>query len=339
MTTNKWGNNRHLFVATICLLFFVVNVASASEIEKDIIEQANQERAERGLQELQENELLSKAAFLKAQDMVGHNYFAHTSPQDVDPWHWLGAVEYEYKYAGENLAMEFSSATSVHDAWMKSETHKENIISEKYQEIGVAVLVGIINEKETKVAVQFFGSPLSGETAVLDAEIKDDDVHKEIKLQEVSVRPWEEKEGNEMLVYANVSGNPLNVEVHVGKKYFPLEKVQEHKYMNLISLKDIDLNSDVIVVKAQANEKEALYFQVARGIYAEYIPGQEENEKNEEVLSAVASMHSASLLAKEQAINAQNVILVGFMLVCMIMIGNVWILEKEEEKLLDACHS
>jgi len=108
--------------------------------------------------------------------------------------------------------------------------------------------------------------------------------------------------------------------------------------MNLISLDEVDLDQDTVVIKAQANQKEALYFQVPKGIYAEYI-SEDEQKEEDEVLSAVSSINPTYLAVKEGAINSQNIVLAGFMLICMIMIGNVWILEKEEEKLLDLCHS
>jgi hypothetical protein len=331
-----------IFILSILLstVFFVPKVSATGEfveIESQIIEQLNQERRSAGLEELEVNELLNKAAFLKAQDMIGHDYFAHTSPEDVNPWYWLEEVEYQYKYAGENLAMDFSSASSVHKAWMKSQTHRENIMSERYKEVGVAVLEGIIDGKETRVGVQFFGAPLN-ENSIGEKIPQDEEPNnKEITLLEVSVRPWEGEIEDEMIVYAKLSGEPSEVEVHVGKNYFPLQELQDHKYMNLISLEGLDLNKDTIVVKAQATEQEALYFQVPKGIYAEYIPQQETEGESDEVLSAVATINSTNLNVKERAINSQNIVLAGFMLVCMIMIANVWILEKEEEKLIEMC--
>lgn len=333
-------------LAITCLCFGFVSYAQASDIEEEIIAQVNQERASRGLSEVVKNKLLDKAAFLKAQDMIGNDYFAHTSPSDVDPWHWLEEVEYQYKYAGENLAMDFSSAVSVHKAWMKSKTHRENIVSEKYREIGVAVMEGIIDDREVQVAVQFFGTPLNEKKIITrveeessEEESDEDNANSEIKMQEVSVRPWEGTAEDEMIVYTKLSGEPMEVEVQVGKEFFPLEKIQQSKYMNLISLAGINLDAETVMIKARANEKEALYFQVPRGIYAEHIPDEDEEEEEDEALGAVASINPTSLSAQTKAINFQNIALAGFMLVCMILIGNVWILEKEEEKLLEACHA
>jgi len=132
---------------------------SASEIEKkNVIDLTNYSRIKNGLDVLMENAKLNEAAMQKAQDMFQNNYFAHTSPQDITPWVWFEKVKYEYKYAGENLAINFKNAEDEHEAWMESETHKKNILNPKYQEIGVAVQRGIIDGKAALVAVQLFGA-------------------------------------------------------------------------------------------------------------------------------------------------------------------------------------
>ena len=49
--------------------------------------------------------LLSAADDEKADDMAAKSYFAHTSPEGIDPWHWFAQVGYKFTYAGENLAV------------------------------------------------------------------------------------------------------------------------------------------------------------------------------------------------------------------------------------------
>ena len=61
-------------------------------------------------------------------------------------------------YAGENLAKGFRTAEGVHEAWMASPTHKENIMSPNYKDIGVAVVEGTLLGKETTLVVQMFGN-------------------------------------------------------------------------------------------------------------------------------------------------------------------------------------
>ncbi|MEK7113280.1 MAG: CAP domain-containing protein [Patescibacteria group bacterium] len=121
----------------------------------------NEERKDQNLQILSVSELLNKAALLKAQDMARNGYFAHVSPDGKTPWYWLSEVGYEYKYAGENLAVNFSDSKDVTDAWMASTSHRANIIKENYTEIGTGVAIGMYEGKETMFVAQVYANPLS----------------------------------------------------------------------------------------------------------------------------------------------------------------------------------
>lgn len=153
--------NRIIFTSLICAVFLFVlsGTAGASLITPEkVVELANVERVSRSLPELVMNGALAKAAQDKLADMLKKNYFEHTSPAGLTPWHWLEKNNYEYKYAGENLAMNFLSAENQNKAWMESRTHRGNILNTHYQEIGVAVGQGTINGRETIVTVQEFGA-------------------------------------------------------------------------------------------------------------------------------------------------------------------------------------
>lgn len=122
-----------------------------------LAEMTNKERVALGLNPLNVNQQLVQAAQAKAQDMLNNNYFDHTSPSGITPWSWLGKVGYKYVTAGENLAKDFTDSEFVHQAWMNSPSHRKNILNSNYQEIGIAVVEGTINGKNTILAVQFFG--------------------------------------------------------------------------------------------------------------------------------------------------------------------------------------
>ncbi|OGI27640.1 MAG: hypothetical protein A2359_02955 [Candidatus Moranbacteria bacterium RIFOXYB1_FULL_43_19] len=145
--------------AAFFLFVILINTAWASSITKNkVIELANADRREKGVEELKENEKLSQAAASKAEDMIVNNYFSHTSPEGLTPWRWIEKTGYEYSYAGENLAMDFTSAEKMNEAWLASPTHRANILNEKYKEIGVAAKDGFINGHATTIIVQMFGS-------------------------------------------------------------------------------------------------------------------------------------------------------------------------------------
>ncbi len=139
----------------------VLGYSSEITIEK-VFAQTNLQRQQSGLSDLKFSATLSKSAAAKAQDMFEHDYWAHNSPQGKTPWEFFKQSGYQYTVAGENLARDFYDTESLMKAWMKSPTHKANIISPKYQEIGLAVVNGTLNGVKTTLVVQHFGTPLSG---------------------------------------------------------------------------------------------------------------------------------------------------------------------------------
>ena len=72
-------------------------------------------------------------------------------------------VGYNYIVMGENLAYgDFKNDNALVQAWMDSPLHRANILNSKYSEIGLAVGKVNFKDKETWLAVQHFGKPLSG---------------------------------------------------------------------------------------------------------------------------------------------------------------------------------
>ncbi len=108
---------------------------------------------------LQMNDLLSRAALLKAEDMLRRDYFSHRDPDGQMPWYWLDRVGYDYLFAGENLALNFNDSKKVMKAWLDSPSHRANLMNENYTEIGIGVAEGLFEGKEVVLAVQFFGLP------------------------------------------------------------------------------------------------------------------------------------------------------------------------------------
>lgn len=123
-----------------------------------IIELTNQKRMAEGQPPLSENKALDEAAAAKAADMIAQNYWAHNAPNGTEPWSFILNSGYSYLHAGENLARDFSNPTDVVEAWMKSPSHRANLLSGKYRDIGIAVVDGKINGIETTLVVQMFGA-------------------------------------------------------------------------------------------------------------------------------------------------------------------------------------
>ncbi len=138
----------------------------------EVIRLTNEQRAANGLGALTENSSLDGAALAKGQDMLAKDYWAHFAPDGTSPWSFFLKFGYKYRYAGENLARDFSDAGSAVAAWMNSPTHRENILNSNYKEIGIGVVEGSLLGADTTIIVQFFGTPLTGEPSIPVAEAK-----------------------------------------------------------------------------------------------------------------------------------------------------------------------
>ncbi len=147
----------------------VLGYATDISVEK-LYELTNAEREKEGLSPLSYNEKLAAAAQKKAEDMFAKNYWSHYAPDGTTPWSFILGSGYKYEYAGENLAKNFMFTDGVVDAWMKSPTHRENIMRKEYNEIGFAIANGVLNGEETTLVVQMFGTPLGGFSQVQAAE-------------------------------------------------------------------------------------------------------------------------------------------------------------------------
>ncbi|MFT8322344.1 MAG: CAP domain-containing protein [Bacillus sp. (in: firmicutes)] len=110
---------------------------SVSAYEKQVVELTNKERAKNGLAALQLDTELSKVARAKSQDMSTNKYFDHNSPTYGSPFDMMKKFGISYKSAGENIAQGQKTPEEVVQAWMNSEGHRANILSNKFTHIGV----------------------------------------------------------------------------------------------------------------------------------------------------------------------------------------------------------
>ncbi len=129
-----------------------------------LIDLTNENRLAYNQPALIRSEKLDQAAELKGKDMAEKQYFSHDSPEGVTPWHWIQSVGYNFLYAGENLAIDFTEATDVEKAWLESPAHRANIMNVDFREIGIAVVEGVYKGYPTMYIVQMFGTPAYGET-------------------------------------------------------------------------------------------------------------------------------------------------------------------------------
>ncbi len=159
----------NLIVAVLLLLSvigFNYTYAFAIYSAGTLVSLTNSERSKNGLGSLSVNSALTAAASAKANDMLAKNYFAHTSPDGRTPWDFIHAAGYNYTYAGENLAIGYSSASELMSAWMASATHRENILNSNFREIGIAVVAGKYDGVDTIIVAQEFGATVASQPQV-----------------------------------------------------------------------------------------------------------------------------------------------------------------------------
>ena len=163
-----------LSVALIIMIIFSTPVLQrvalsspqvAAVVSATLVELLNTDRSSDHLATLTVNPKLVAAAQAKANDMASKGYFAHVAPDGKDSWYWFRQEGYDYTYAGENLAVDFSDSGEVQRAWMQSPSHHQNIVNSNYTEIGIATAVGTYQGHPTVFAVQMFGAPAVPEFA------------------------------------------------------------------------------------------------------------------------------------------------------------------------------
>ncbi|MDB5160451.1 MAG: hypothetical protein JWO99_714 [Candidatus Saccharibacteria bacterium] len=157
-----------IFLSLIVVAQLSYNVFSAHQMQvlgyaidinvSDINTISNQQRTNAGLPALNLNSQLNSAALAKANDMFAKDYWAHNAPDGKTPWQFIQEAGYNYVYAGENLAMDFSTSNGVVSGWMTSPGHRANILNTNYQDVGYAVVNGTLQGEETTLVVAEYGS-------------------------------------------------------------------------------------------------------------------------------------------------------------------------------------
>jgi len=170
-------------VLGLALIYWPVSICLAQEkaMNKDeVIKLVNESRREEGLDPVLESPVLDRIAQNKAQDMAEKRYFSHNSPTGTSPWFWFEKGNYNYEYAGENLAMNYEDASEQHQAWMRSQTHRKNILNESFQDVGVAIVPVKVADGQGLLTVQEFGTLKGAVIAKRNNEPIDQKIYKNL---------------------------------------------------------------------------------------------------------------------------------------------------------------
>ena len=116
--------------------------------EKNLYDKINFWRIKQGKKILTNNLLLKKIARLYSKDMSQRNFFSHTDPDKRFLRERLLACGIEYSIGGENLAkisnIKFCESQLL-KAWIDSKTHRENLLSDIFSQIGIGIFINSHN--------------------------------------------------------------------------------------------------------------------------------------------------------------------------------------------------
>lgn len=115
-----------------------------STLRAQIVGLVNEERAKEGLAPLTYNRLLQRSAQGHAIDMDKRGFFSHQNPDGKRSKDRIKGAGYGKdcacnRYYGENIARGQTTAEQVVLDWMHSPSHRENIMSPDYRDIGIGI--------------------------------------------------------------------------------------------------------------------------------------------------------------------------------------------------------
>jgi uncharacterized protein YkwD len=129
-------------------------------ISSRLVDLTNIERTRAGLDELRPNAALDRAARIQADQLAAAGRLDHTVrgadyPRLEDR---LAAAGYAWRTIGENLAFGQGNVATAIETWMRSDSHRANILNGEFTEVGAAQSV---DRNGRPYYVQVFARPSS----------------------------------------------------------------------------------------------------------------------------------------------------------------------------------
>ena len=124
---------------------------SAEEIDSEILRIINEVRCANELNPLEIKDNLTMIAQIRAKE--ASEKWSHERPDGTLVDTLANEMHLEWQVIGENLANHTgASAEKIVDAWMNSETHRQNILNSRFQKCGIAEFE---NDNITYVSIIF----------------------------------------------------------------------------------------------------------------------------------------------------------------------------------------
>lgn len=108
-------------------------------MEKQIFDITNIYRNRFEVDLLKYDKDVAKVAYLHSQDMHENNFFSHDSQDGRSLKERLEEQDIYYLSAGENIAAQHTDAPAAMEGWLNSEGHRDAMLYEDYNYIGVGV--------------------------------------------------------------------------------------------------------------------------------------------------------------------------------------------------------
>jgi uncharacterized protein YkwD len=109
--------------------------------ERVLLYAANKERAARNLRPLRWDASLARAARMHAQLMARNEAISHQFPGEQGLSERASRAGAHFRLIEENVGVA-STALELHDLWMKSPPHRENLLNSQIDAAGIAVVAG-----------------------------------------------------------------------------------------------------------------------------------------------------------------------------------------------------
>jgi uncharacterized protein YkwD len=125
----------------VSLPYKVESAPARPDLEAEMLELVNRERAEQGLLPLAPDPELTEVARRHSADMFARGYFAHNTPERKDPFERIRESKVRFRIAGENLALA-PTLQVAHTGLMNSPGHRANILRPQFGRVGIGILDG-----------------------------------------------------------------------------------------------------------------------------------------------------------------------------------------------------
>jgi uncharacterized protein YkwD len=123
------------------LPYTVANPRPRPDLEAQMLQLINRERAAEGLNPLRADPELVEVARAHSRDMFARGYFSHVTPDGKDPFDRIRQAQVRYITAGENLALA-PTLQQAHQGLMNSPGHRANILRPAFGRVGIGIVDG-----------------------------------------------------------------------------------------------------------------------------------------------------------------------------------------------------